>query len=78
MSALVHIRATENDLNPALLVSRKQLQKIAGGEGIEETLSGWRYKILGEELQNLLDGNTCIGLDQGKLKFVTTELIKKE
>jgi ribonuclease D len=78
MSALVHIRATENDLNPALLVSRKQLQKIAGGEGIEETLSGWRYKILGAELQNLLDGNTCIGLDQGKLKFVTTELIKKE
>lgn len=73
MSALVNIRAIENELNPALLVSRKLLQKIASGDGIEETLSGWRYKILGMDLQSLLDGNAFLSLDQGKLRLRTLE-----
>jgi ribonuclease D len=51
--------ATELDLDPALLASRKELEKlirsIANGQQIPERFQGWRKKVITDQLVRLLE-----------------------
>lgn len=68
MSALVRHRAKENNIAPQTLAPMQDLNKIAYGvkSGIP-TLSGWRKKIVGDELLDLIDGKVSLKLKDGKL-----------
>ncbi len=50
MHKLVHTRASERQLSPTLLASRKDLQALVRGESAGALLTGWRRAIVGEEL----------------------------
>ena len=68
MSALVRLRAKENDVAIPTLASHDDLVRIARGyrEDID-LLRGWRRKLVGEELLDLLDGKISLRLDGPQL-----------
>lgn len=68
MSALVRLRAKENDIAFPTLASHDDLARVARGyrEGID-LLRGWRRSIVGEELLELLEGTFALRLNNGEL-----------
>ncbi len=67
LTALVRVRADENSLNPMILASKKDLEKLLIDEEDSMILQGWRYSMVGKELQGLLKGQLALSLDSGKV-----------
>ncbi len=67
LNAVVRMRADENSLNPAILASRKELEKLLFDEADNPLLTGWRYSMVGKELQGLLQGQYSLTLEQGNV-----------
>ncbi len=68
MSALVRLRARENDIAMQTLASHSDLASLARGyrENID-LLRGWRRSLIGEELIDLLEGRIRLSLKNGSL-----------
>lgn len=62
LTAVVRIRAEENSLNPIVLATRKDLEKLLQGAKDIPLLHGWRFSMVGEELQGLLEGRSSLQL----------------
>ena len=73
MTALVRLRAKENDVAFPTLASHDDLVHLARGytDGVQ-LLSGWRRALVGEELLDLLDGRISLSLDGSDLKVTET------
>lgn len=71
MEALVRVRARENDIAMQTLATRSELAKIARGQykGVE-LLKGWRRKLVGNELLELLNGDISLRLNGLDLEVV--------
>lgn len=69
MSALVRLRARENDIAMQALASHSDLAMVARGytENVD-VLRGWRRAMVGEELLELLDGRIVLSLDADGLQ----------
>jgi len=67
MSAVVRISGTEHALNPAVLATRKQLERLVSGDTGVDVLHGWRRKLVGERLQALLSGELSLSVRDGRL-----------
>jgi len=67
MSAVVRISGIEHALNPAVLASRKQLERLVSGDVDVDVMHGWRRKLVGERLQALLSGELSLSVRDGKL-----------
>ena len=63
LTAVVRMRADENSLNPMILASRKDLEKLLSAEEESSLLLGWRYSMVGKELQGLLKGQYALTLN---------------
>ena len=63
LTAVVRMRADENSLNPVILASRKDLEKLLSDEQESSLLLGWRYSMVGKELQGLLKGQYALTLN---------------
>lgn len=64
MSALVRLRARENDIAMQALASHSDLAMVARGHTEDvDVLRGWRRAMVGEELLELLDGRIALSLD---------------
>ena len=63
LTAVVRMRADENSLNPVILASRKDLEMLLSEEQESSVLLGWRYSMVGKELQGLLKGNYALTLN---------------
>lgn len=71
MNAIVHLRARENRIAAQNLAPQAELMKLARGHEEDcELLRGWRYHVVGKELQDLLDGKFSLQLVDGNLKIV--------
>ncbi|MBS3954608.1 MAG: ribonuclease D [Methylomicrobium sp.] len=70
LTALVRIRADENDLNPAILASRKDLELLLFDDPDSLLRQGWRYSMVGQELEGLLKGEQLLGIDAEKVYSV--------
>ena len=71
MNAIVHLRARENRIAAQTLAPQAELMKLARGHGEGcELLSGWRYRVVGKELSELLNGTFSLRLDDGNLVIV--------
>lgn len=69
--ALVRIRAEENLLNPTILATRNDLEALLNGNEEEcMLLKGWRFSMVGRELQQLLRGELQLKIGNGSLQFV--------
>ena len=67
MMALVRLSGEQNDLNPAVLATRKQLEKLVLGEQDTAVVQGWRKKFVGEQLQAFLGGDLKLCIREGRL-----------
>lgn len=68
LTALVRIRAEENELNPSILASRKDLEALLfNGDDECPLLHGWRYTMAGRELVGLLKGELLLGIEADHL-----------
>ena len=70
MMALVRLSGEQNNLNPAVLVSRKQLEKLVCGETDIDVMKGWRNKLVGEQLKRFLSGDLNLSVNDGRLVTV--------
>ncbi len=67
MSAVTRISGMEHALNPAVLATRKQLERLVSGDADVDIMHGWRRKLVGERLQALLNGELSLSVRDGKL-----------
>ncbi|HYQ70846.1 MAG TPA: ribonuclease D [Gammaproteobacteria bacterium] len=67
MSAVVRISGNEHALNPTVLATRKQLERLVTGDADVDVMHGWRRKLVGERLQKLLRGELSLSVRDGKL-----------
>ncbi len=56
LMAVVRLRGLQNSLNPTVLSSRKELEKLVSGNHDLEVLHGWRYQMIGGDLLTILNG----------------------
>ena len=70
LSAVVRKRADENALNPMILADRKVLEKMLHEDEDNPLLQGWRYSMVGKELQGLLKGQYTITLNSDDLLII--------
>lgn len=71
LTALVRIRAEENELNPTILASRKDLEALLfNGDDECPLLHGWRYAMAGRELVGLLKGELLLGIEADRLSII--------
>ena len=62
LSAVVRIRADQNSLNPVILATRKDLEDLLFGGEDCVLLHGWRFNMVGKELQGLLNSELSLSL----------------
>jgi ribonuclease D len=67
MMAVVRISAENNSLNPAVLATRKHLEKLLVGETDSSLMQGWRKELIGDQLQALLNGELDLAVKNGEL-----------
>ena len=67
LTGVVRLRAEENSLNPVILASRKDLEQLLFDDQDSSLLHGWRYSMVGQELQQLLAGKVSLTIDKQKL-----------
>jgi ribonuclease D len=59
LMALVRLTANENNLNPNILASRKDLEKLVQNGADSSLLKGWREQMIGKQLEAFLAGKTA-------------------
>ncbi len=69
LMAVVRLSAADNDLNPAVLASRKQLEQLALGAPDCAVMQGWRRALVGERLVKLLDGALTLSVEDGRVRL---------
>lgn len=67
LSAVVRLRADENSLNPVILATRKDLEDLLIAAEDSLLLHGWRYSMVGHELQRILQGKISISINNNTL-----------
>lgn len=73
MNAVVQLRARENDIAVQTLANSSDLVRIARGYRDDiELLTGWRKRIVGDELVDLVEGRLSLSLDAGGLRIEPT------
>lgn len=72
LTAVVRIRAEENSLNPNILASRKDLEKLLFKDSESPLLTGWRFSMVGYELEELLSGEYTLKLNRDNFEISPT------
>lgn len=67
MMALVRLSGEQNNLNPAVLATRKQLEKLVLGDQDAAVVQGWRKKFVGDQLLAFLGGDLKLSIHDGRL-----------
>jgi ribonuclease D len=70
MMALVRLSGERNNLNPAVLANRKQLERLVLGDTDVAVLHGWRSKLVGEQLLTFIQGGMTLSVQDGRLLLV--------
>ncbi|MEN8260476.1 MAG: ribonuclease D [Pseudomonadota bacterium] len=67
LNAVVRLRAVRNAINPAVLASRKDLEMLLLKKPESKLFHGWRYSMVGKELESILQGKRILALHDGEL-----------
>lgn len=67
MMALVRLSGEQNNLNPAVLATRKQLEMLVLGDTDSAVVQGWRKKLVGKQLLEFLNGDLRLSIRDGRL-----------
>ena len=63
----VKLVANEQNISPANIANRKMIEKIINGESDVPLLTGWRYKLAGKNIQDLLAGEFGLHIINNKV-----------
>ncbi len=72
LSTLTKLRGDELGINPAMLAPRKELERLLVDPENSILSSGWRKKLIGEQLNDLLDGNVSMQISGQKIQLTHT------
>lgn len=67
LMAVLRLRAVENEVSPAVLASRKELESLVAGSTDCPVLHGWRGELAGHDLQAVLSGEKVLSVSDGRL-----------
>ena len=72
LMAYLRLLSSENNISPATLATRKEIDKLAAGERELPILRGWRGHIVGEKLLDFINGHISLSAIQGKVTALKT------
>lgn len=72
LQCCLRLIAEQEEITPAALASRKELEQLAIGNLNSELLHGWRKALIGNALLEVLDGRITPQLDNGLLRLSPT------
>lgn len=61
--------AFQNQISPATIANRKEVERLLRGERDLAVLKGWRHRIAGQALLDMLEGQSVIQIRDGKLNI---------
>ena len=67
LSAWLAQFATDQNIDPALLGSRSDIEELLRGESDSRLQVGWRHEEVGEQVDNLLQGKSSLSFENGRL-----------
>lgn len=67
LMSVIRMRALENDVTPAVLLTRKELENLVLGERNLAVLSGWRQELIGKELLECIAGKKLISVKEQRI-----------
>ena len=68
--AVVHLQALQNDMHPATLAGRKDIERwLLEPEQHSELMNGWRREMIGKPLQAMLEGRLSLRIHDGHLQL---------
>ena len=67
LTAIVKMLAADNNLHPAILAPKKEIEKLIRRDSESLLLKGWRHSLIGESLDEFLSGKTSIKVVENKL-----------
>jgi ribonuclease D len=70
LGAIVRVRADQNSLNPSILATRKDIEKLLIEDQSCSLLKGWRYEMAGKELLQMLQGNSSLKITKDSIAVV--------
>ncbi|MGN0072625.1 MAG: ribonuclease D [Coriobacteriales bacterium] len=71
LASVVEVRSKENGVAVPVLASRDDLARLVHGHKEEcEVLHGWRYEMVGRELEAIMEGKLAVCVERGKLCVV--------
>ena len=68
LASVVEVRAKENGVAVPVLASRDDLARLVHGHKDDcELMQGWRYEMVGRELEAIMEGKLAVYVEGGKL-----------
>jgi len=68
--ASVSVIGEQNTLNPSIIATRKELERLVQGDQTVHVLQGWRRKLAGETLLALLRGDAGLRVVDGAVRIL--------
>ena len=60
LMGVIRVKALQNDVTPALLTTRRDLERLVCGEKDMDLMHGWRYELVGKEIIKFIQGGETI------------------
>ena len=73
LMAYLRLLAQENQISPASLSTRKEIEKMVRGKRDIPLLHGWRRHLAGEPLLDLMDGKIALTVKNGQVNAISTD-----
>ncbi len=67
ITALVQLRADQNEINANVLASRKAIEQYLRGDNNSPILNGWRANIIGEDIKNMIEGKIALSIKNNQI-----------
>ena len=67
LMGIVRLKAIENGVTPAVLATRKDLERLVIKQNDVAVVKGWRFELVGNDLQSFLQGSKTIRIHRDKI-----------
>lgn len=67
LQALVHVLSEKEQVSPAALTNRRELERLIIGERELPIVQGWRRAAAGQTLMDLLEGRLSVAIENGRV-----------
>ncbi len=69
LMGLVRLKAVANGVTPAVLTTRKDLERLVLNQNDVAVLKGWRFELVGNDLQQFLQGTKTIHIHRDRINL---------